>query len=269
MSAEPSRTAIVRVMKDHAMEKIAVVAVPFIRNFDQYLFMVETLQSLRRNRTDHTLDLIAIINKIEDNQQAERWIESNFDYHEHNDQNIVARAWNKGIEIGFARGATYCLVINLDITFHSLFIHNLVECARSYPDAIAWSGQSRKKLSTLESDPLDGEPIEGLEFCAFMIDRRLPEVVGPFDEIFKPAYHEDADMAYRVGLQGLTMLRTPKAPFFHFENITYQSAIMLRDEEYIERFKSAVDGTQKLYEEKWGGPPGSEQFRVPYNKAAE
>jgi hypothetical protein len=251
------------------MEKIAVVAVPFIRNFDQYLFMVETVQSLRRNRTEHTLDLIAIINQIEDNEQAQRWIESNFDYHEYNDQNIVARAWNRGIEVGFTRGATYCLVINLDMAFHPLFVQNLVECAKRYPDAIAWSGQSQKKLSTLESVPMDGDPDQGLEFCAFLVDQRLPKVVGPFDEIFRPAYHEDADMAYRVGLQGLTMLRTPAAPFFHFENITYQSAIMLQDELYIDKFKGAVDGTQKLYAEKWGGPPGNERFTVPYNKIAE
>jgi GT2 family glycosyltransferase len=248
------------------MAKVAVVTVPFIRNFDQYLFMVETVESLRRNSTEHELDLIAIVNKIESNQQAERWIEKNFDYTEVNDRNIVARAWNKGIETGFSRGASYCLVINLDITFHSLFVQNLISFAQAQPEAIAWSGQSWNNLLTLEAAPLVGEPINGIEFCAFLIDKRLREVVGLVDEIFEPAYHEDADMAYRVGLKGLTMLRTPSAPFFHFENITYQSAIMQCDEPYIEKFKNSVEGTRSLYERKWGGPPGQELFRVPYNR---
>jgi len=247
------------------MAKVAVVTVPFIRNFDQYLFMVETVASLRRNRTEHELDLIAIVNRIEDNRQAESWIEKNFDYAEANDRNIVARAWNKGIKIGFSRGASYCLVINLDITFHSSFVQNLVSFAQAQPDAIAWSGESWNNLLTLESAPLVGEANKGLEFCAFLVDQRLPNLVGPFDEDFEPAYHEDADMAYRVSLKGLTMLRTPTAPFFHFENITYQSAIMQCDEPYIEKFKNSVEATRGLYERKWGGPPGQELFRIPYN----
>ncbi len=249
------------------MTKISVVAVPFIRSIDEHIFMVETLASLRANNTLHELEFIAIVNKADGSDCSLTWIHENFDYVEINDENNLARAWNRGIRAAFAGGADYCLVINLDVVFHPQFIENLVAYATCNPEPVIWSGQAHPDQSSLKSASLEGEPRRGVDFCAFMVDRRLSQLVGPFDESFSPAYHEDADMVYRVALRNLTTASTPAATYFHFESVTLQCAIMANARNFTKAIFDGVKRTRKLYEQKWGGPPGEEKYRDPFNQS--
>ena len=248
------------------MAKIGVVAVPFIRSIDEHMFMIDTIASLQANQTEHELDLIAVVNKLDDGGLSLSWLNEHFHCVLLNDENNLAKAWNKGMQLAFSRGADYCLVINLDLIFHPKFIDNLVAHARCFPEAVMWSGRAHPTQATLDQAPLAADPRPGVEFCAFMVDQRLRELVGPFDETFRPAYHEDADMAYRIGLKNLATVSTSAATYFHFESVTLQCAMMANARDVTQSICVGVARTRKLYERKWGGPPGEERFRSPFNQ---
>jgi GT2 family glycosyltransferase len=227
--------------------------------------MEGTINSLKSNQTSHALDLIAIVNGLHGNDTAAAWIKKNFNQVEDNDVNILARAWNKGIRLAFERGADYCLVINLDLLFHPKFLDNLIAFAQSHPEAIAWSGMLGTEKDVLQAVPVGTEVFPVVSFCAFLIDRRLLEAVGPFDEQFSPAYFEDSDMVYRIKLRGLKLLTTASALFHHFESVTLQSAIFKTEFQYVKTFSDSVKINEARFVRKWGGVPGSEQYQVPYD----
>lgn len=244
--------------------KIAVVAVPFIVSEYQFNVAVRTVLSVLAHKTPHQLDLIAVVNSIQTGQGHFDWFKNSFDVCEVNDRNILARAWNKGIALGFERGADYCLVTNLDIVFHSQFLNNLISFAQANPQAHMWSGLPWEDEATLEQAALDGEPIGISHFHCFLIDRRLFEVIGPFDEQFEPAYHEDSDMLYRMRLANLLQLATPSARIFHLDRITLKGAMIAGQEEMLLRLRKMMDLSMERYKAKWGGLPGEEKFKRPY-----
>ncbi len=251
------------------MPKIAVIAVPFIFKYEHQLFLQQTIQSLLKSETSSQLDLIAIINAYHWEESGYKWIENTFNYIEVNDQNNLARAWNKGIRLGFERGADYCLVINPDLCFHNRYLENLVRFAESNPEAIIWSGAEWPEQHTLESvlvDQVDGVSSRGMTPSAFMLDRRLFEKVGMFDEDFKPAYHEDTDMIYRIHLSGQFCLMTSNALFYHYNRSTIEVCISHQDNEFLAGIRHHLDRGLELYQKKWGGVPGEEKFLTPYNK---
>jgi GT2 family glycosyltransferase len=248
------------------MAKIAIVTVPYLKSTDHFYFAEGTINSLVANRTSHTLDLIAIVNANECGLEATTWLRKTFHYIEENDENCVARGWNKGLDRGFNRGADYCLVINLDLLFHPLYLENLLSFAESNRGAIMWSGELWTEEATLSSAPLSGEIAQGCHASAFLVDRRLTELVGPFDEGFKPAYFEDIDMFYRMKLAGCSGLRSASARFLHYENITIQSALIKKEILFVRDLRRAVDANEQRYTQKWGGPQGAERFTTPFNE---
>lgn len=54
----------------------------------------------------------------------------------------------------------------------------------------------------------------------FYIKTKTYEIVGKFDEEFKPAYFEETDFAYRARLYGLKTVYCPGARAIHYENVT-------------------------------------------------
>ena len=246
--------------------KIAVVAVPFILSEYHFNVAARTVLSLLAHKAVHTLDLIAIINSITSGQAHFEWFKKSFDVCEVNDRNILSRAWNKGISLGFERGADYCLVTNLDIIFHSRFLDNLIAFARANPQAYMWSGVPWDEEETLEQATLEGASTGLAHFHCFLIDRRLFEAVGPFDEQFEPAYHEDSDMLYRMRLAKLPQLATPSARIFHLDRVTLKGAMMENNSDLLVKLRAMMNVSMERYKAKWGGLPGEEKFRTPYNE---
>jgi len=248
------------------MAKVAIVTVPYIRAYDHLLFAQQTIESLLRNTTRHALDLIAIANSLEEPTESRSWATKTFHLLEENDENCLARAWNKGIRRGFERGADFCLVINLDVLFHPLYLDNLIAFAQATPQAIMWSGDLWKEESTLLTAPIESTTVESAEASGFLIDRRLFAAVGDFDEQFKPAYYEDVDMWYRIKRAGLRSCRTTTARFFHFESITLQSALVHNETVTVQNLRSALVENERRYKEKWGGPRGQEIYTTPWGR---
>lgn len=249
------------------MSRIGVVSVPFILYPYHHVFMVQTYLSLMQIANDgHTLDYIAIVNAFRASEEDFSWLKSSLDLVVVNDKNNLARAWNKGIKLAFERGADYALVINLDLVFHSQFLVNILDFARKTPEAILWSGRPWSDQATLESEPLEQGSDDTADMSCFMIDKRLFEKVGEFDEIFEPAYHEDKDMLYRIKIAGQKTKRSLAARYFHIDRTTLKGATLNNDEAFLATTRVQMDISMERYGEKWGGLPGSEKFTKPYNK---
>lgn len=109
------------------MTKVAVLAAVFIDNNSHRTLAESTIRSVKSSLP---LELIAVINQLRPNTDDSDWVKANFDIVLENDRNILSRAWNKGIKLGFERGADYVLVINLDLLLAETCIDNLVRFAR-------------------------------------------------------------------------------------------------------------------------------------------
>ncbi len=101
--------------------------------------------------------------------------------------------------------------------------------------------------------------ITPLDLSVFILPKLTWELIGEFDEKFYPAYYEDTDYMYRMKLKGLRIVKTPHLiPAIHRDCMTSKAD---PDSFYDIGYKS-----KKYYKEKWGGVPGSEQYKKPFNK---
>lgn len=249
------------------MTRIGIVTVPYIRTTHHLILACKTMASLWSiDVGEYSLDKIAVANAFDPvTDDVDQFLKF-FDCWIVSDRNVLARSWNHGIELAFERGNDYSLVINLDILFHPLFLRNIIEGARKYSEAMTWSGQVWQEEATIESAPLPSLSVEpGTYFSCFLVDRRLFEQIGKFDENLKPAYHEDCDMNYRIALADFKQYRIQNALFYHYDRATLiglQHDGRVDDLVEIERL---MDESMEYYARKWGGLPGHEVFRVPFN----
>lgn len=247
------------------MARISVIIVPFVVSISDLQIIKNCIQSLALNESEHSLDFIAIVNFFNLDDGYLKNLEEVFDHLEINDQNILARAWNRGIDLGFQRGADYCLIINPNVIFHKDYIQNLVEFAKAAKESILWSGIEWKDLSNFAAAEIKNDKYPGVSFSSFLLDQRLFDQVGRFDENFIPAYFEDSDMAYRIQVLGLTTLSTARALFYHIGRSTIDSLIRNKITT-IEDVSANIDRCRKRYLRKWGGDAGCERYRSPFNQ---
>ncbi len=251
------------------MAKVAVLAVPFILSDLHVSWAKETLASLR---SEHELDLIAIVNRYRQGKGDLEWLQSVFQVVEENDKNILARAWNKGVSLAFSRGAEYVLLINLDLVFHPLCIDNLVACAQRNPDTVMWSATAWADLATLKDAVLEDVCDAHIHFSCFMVNKQFLEVLGEFDEQFEYAYLEDSDMRYRLRLAGLREVSARNALFYHLDRGTFKGIIdgditeVRQHKRFMEELSEALKCNDQRYAKKWGGPAWEETFKKPYNR---
>ena len=248
------------------MSKVAIVVVPYVLYKSHFIMMVQTILSALSMKHEHTLDLIAIVNGFKQSDSDYHWIEQTFDVAQKNDKNCLARAWNKGIRLAFERGADYVLVCNLDLIFHSRYLEKLIEFAKAEPQPLIWGGSEYSDFKTLEQAPLTEEASILSPFNSYLIDRRLFEQIGKFDEQFEPAYHEDSDMLYRIKLAGGTIKNAAGARYHHFDRMTIIGAQMENDADFLNWLRVLMDESMRRYSLKWGGLPGQERFSIPYGK---
>ena len=103
-------------------------------------------------------------------------------------------------------------------------------------------------------------------FSAFAVDRDCWDKIGEFDEIFAPAYFEDNDYHYRMNLAELPAIVYPPAMFFHFASRTNAEAA--EDGKPIIS-NGMFENNRASYVKKWGGLPGKETFKTPFNDPAK
>ena len=173
-------------------------------------------------------------------------------------ENNVSKAWNKGIKLGLEWGARYVIVANSDIIMHESLIDNLVQFAERHPEFILWTASEHTDLRTIKNAELDDNYDEHPHFSCFMVNQRLLDTVGYFDENFVPAYFEDSDFHYRILLSGNKAAKTGSAKFYH-----YGSRTIKLDHE-LERHNVITYEKNRAYlKEKWGFDPHGHVFEPP------
>ena len=179
----------------------------------------------------------------------------------------VSGAWNFGIYFAIhTLKCKYFLVVNNDIILHPQAIEILLKTIETPGVVMATatdvSGQIPKAIDTLKMKiPGESKLTECPDFSCFMIKKETIEKVGWFDEKFYPAYFEDNDYHYRIKQAGLKAYKSNQALFYHFGSRTIKAS-----EEIKTKANIGYSINRDYYKEKWGGDPGKESFKTPFNK---
>lgn len=167
-----------------------------------------------------------------------------------NDENCLARGWNRGIESLLAKGCDYVFAPNLDIVLRPDSLDTLVAGAESRPDFLLWTMAVRPDMEALLEGPTEDVWQPYPHFSAFMVNERTVETVGQFDENFKPAYNEDLDYHWRIHLAGFEAAHYEAARFYH-----YGSATIKLDEKRREQNGESHTRNDFYFTQKWGRKP--------------
>jgi len=190
-----------------------------------------------------------------------------------NERNNVSRAWNRSIQFLLSRGCQYVLVPNLDILLKADALDNLVRFAERTPEHILWTAQNwhylrgEYDIPGIMNAPTPDVATAHPHFSCFMVNRKLFQIVGPFDEAFEPAYNEDIDMHWRIRLAGETVACYEAARFYHYGSQTIRLDGNLRE---ANRMTHA--NLDQYFAKKWSyKPPTADDpftegmFRFPFN----
>ncbi|MHB8292509.1 MAG: glycosyltransferase family 2 protein, partial [bacterium] len=141
----------------------------------------------------------------------------------------------------------YILFLNNDIDVQKDWLKNLLELLENnksigmagpkfiYPDGtlleaggIIWKdGESWHYGRYDNPDRPEYNYIKEVDYISgacIMIEKKLFDNIGGFDEIYAPAYYEDADLAFEVRKRGYKVVYQPESVVAHYENITYKKS---------------------------------------------
>lgn len=233
------------------------------------------LDSLNQNLPRHiSMDVLLGDNGSTDNtkEEARKLIDErkNFRAFLLSENLGVQGLWNKCIKFGFENNYDYILIANNDVLFHPDAVRRLTERLEKKDEKIVMAtcldvrGECKVPEEIFEFDDKSKESVPESphpNFSAFMINKKMIEEVGWFDTGFYPAYFEDNDMHYRIQLAGLEAICCPTSLFYHFASKTQS------DPKYPGGFTSneQFNNCKSYFIRKWGGMPGHETFRHPFD----
>lgn len=162
----------------------------------------------------------------------------------------VAAAWNIMLEKSYEKyPEKYVLTANDDLVFYE---ETLGKFSDSLDDC------------TPDSPVLCSSGIDSVNAFSLFLTRWdiLCGKVGPFDCTYF-AYYEDNDLKYRMDLLDIDLFLVPDTRVQHMEggSATLKSFTVEERREHDRRF----DRNTVLYIEKWGGLPGREVYKAPFN----
>lgn len=155
----------------------------------------------------------------------------------------VAASWNQGILRAGIEGCDRFLVMANDCYWQPGAILKLIEYGDS-PESrntLIWSGYCYKGGREIT------EPTDGCDFTGFMIRKEAFDIVGWFDEHYRPAYFEDNDYSTRVVLSGHDCRVIPQARFDTPGSLTVRS-----DAEAAHHVKYWFEKNRARFKAKWG-----------------
>jgi len=156
----------------------------------------------------------------------------------------VAASWNRFIQMTTGNR----IIVNDDIEFNNDTIEKMVKKLEDID--FTWVCRPFGKLNG---------------FSCFGINDAMVEKVGYFDESISPnyAYFEDNDYIYRMKLLGIREEDFDcGAEAGHLTSSTLKAFNNKQMAEHNIKFNIA----QNNYIKKWGGLPGNEKYKTPYNK---
>lgn len=150
----------------------------------------------------------------------------------------VSKSWNIGINAVLDSNAQWLTVCSQSVVFGPNGISDLF-------------------YSLVNTDEWGAE-YNGMSWHLNTFTRRFMLTAGYFDENLYPAYMEDTDMLYRMGLLGIPSPRENgrSRPYFNIDAVCTGNAQALKA-------GISVDFTKltEYYERKWGGPQQHEVYR--------
>lgn len=99
-------------------------------------------------------------------------------------------------------------------------------------------------------------------FALFTLRKEAFTAVGLFDEEFYPAYFEDNDYYYRMRINNLQVYCVTSTDYAHVGSATLKTYTDDEKENHSQNFRRL----KSYYIEKWGGSPGEEKYRNPFNE---
>ena len=252
------------------MSKIAIV-IPAINLWNKY-----TKSCLESIKTKHEYRILLIDNGSTDEtkEEAGKLVSNNFSHLRNEEPWSCARSWNYGVNDAFTRGYDYVLILNNDIILHPEAIDIMVERFEKEKDSdlvmvtcLDVRGECEYPVDVVELSPEKKKDVPESphpNFSAFMINKKCWDIIGEFDENFRPCYFEDNDYHHRIELAQMKAVCLPTAMFYHYGSRTQNEAI---GRPICSSPQFEYNG--RYYQNKWGGVPGSESFATPFNKPDE
>lgn len=175
----------------------------------------------------------------------------------------VAGGWNIGVKKAIELGCDHFLICNTDILLHEHTIDALV--ARMEKGGVDLVSPVDIRCEVIVPEDIfelkDKEDSEAPNpnFSCYLLSKKCYESIGPFDEGFYPAFYEDNSWHYKMKLNNLKGITTTSAMFYHFGS---------RSQNQVPT--GICDGNRfnenrQYYIRKWGGMPGQETFKYPFN----
>ena len=188
-----------------------------------------------------------------------------------NEQNLgFLRSCNKAM--ASARG-DYLLLLNNDTLVHPGAVEALLSTFEDHESAGAVCAQLRFEDGSLQEaggivwrdgsawnwgrgenpgDPRFSYPreVDYGSAAALMVERKLWERIGGFDESFAPAYYEDTDFCFSVRTEGRQVIYQPRAVVTHLEGISHgtdtsagmKSHQVINQARFAEKWQAMLDG---------------------------
>jgi len=255
------------------MYKIGVVIPIYVKTDDHYQYTEKCVKSVT-SRNDFVVYLVPTVCEeanIKKLSKLNKCVVISIG------ENCVARAWNLGIYRALSDLCDYVLVINSDTECYKNTVDDLVLFAENYKNAVMWSAymdDGHNFIFDKYGFQVVNHETVWHNYSFFMVNRRLFDIVGTFDENIKPAYGEDLDMQYRIELASdfyhdlsIRHICTRNSHYKHLGSATIRYSNN-RDNAFNELSQYAVVNGRTSYDyicDKWGGERGRMTFLHPFN----
>lgn len=219
------------------MNKYAILTVIYHETPAHFNMALRTWKSFPEDA-----EIIAVINKRLDGVEYPDFIT----YLE-NDENCLARAWNMGLKYLFNKGYENVFVSGLDSESPNVDDLDVLAGAATDDGFSAATPLGMQSLGVANQLPVkhgDGS------FSFFCINKDCFELVGDFDEGFKPAYFEDNDYLERMWQEGLRPVRRQDVQYFHIFQGTVKNG-----EDIKREYPVFMQKNLEYFREKWGFTP--------------
>jgi hypothetical protein len=156
----------------------------------------------------------------------------------------VPKSWNIGLDAAEGLDVDYLIVLSQSIEF-------------GWPGGCDFLDQLDRRTPEVLCHSQHG-------WHLLAIARQTWKMVGRFDPIFSPAYFEDTDYLYRMGLAGLP---SPRENGDEFDQVVVDCKLA-GEAIPLKRgiVKVNLTAQRDAYAAKWGGDQGSELWRHPYGR---
>jgi len=180
-------------------------------------------------------------------------------YYPYGENRGLARSWNEGILEAREAEADVIMIANDDVLPGKGDIDAMAEAA------VEWQFEPQKAegfayMVTGRMYDLRNEEFSTSDFGMFALNPIALDTIGMFDEQFFPIYFEDKDYAYRAHISGLHAINVESTEIIHqgSGNINALPDLMEQNHKTFEANKA-------YYVKKWGGEPGQERFKQPFD----